>query len=100
MYYLAVVLGFRGLYANSDITYSRRVSTKLGIPDSIEAWCREVVRTLHLRQGRPEIPGSIQVGDTAKPLNGKSMLLLYGMLSALLVALAISCYIILRGPQL
>jgi hypothetical protein len=43
------------------------MSTRLRIPDSIEAWCREVVRTLHLRQGRPEIPGSIQVGDTAKP---------------------------------
>jgi type VI secretion system protein ImpK len=100
VYYLAVVLGFRGFYANSDVAYARQMSTRLRIPDSIEAWCREVVRTLHLRQGRPEIPGSIQVGDTAKPLNGKSMLLLYGMLSALLVALAISCYIILRGPQL
>lgn len=95
VFYLAVVLGFRGFYANSDASYSRQMSQKLRIPDTIEAWCREVVRTLHLRQGRPEIPGIVQTGDSAKPLNGKSHLVLYAMLSTLLVALAISCFILL-----
>ena len=95
VFYLAVVLGFRGFYANSDSSYSRQMSQKLRIPDTIEAWCREVVRTLHLRQGRPEIPGIVQTGDSAKPLNGKSYLMLYAMLSTLLVALAISCFILL-----
>ena len=95
VFYLAVVLGFRGFYANSDASYSRQMSQKLRIPDTIETWCREVVRTLHLRQGRPEIPGIVQTGDSAKPLNGKSHLVLYAMLSTLLVALAISCFILL-----
>ena len=100
VFYLAVVLGFRGFYANSDASYSRQMSQKLRIPDTIEAWCREVVRTLHLRQGRPEIPGIVQTGDSAKPLNGKSHLVLYTMLSTLLVALAISCFILLYvGPS-
>ena len=95
VFYLAVVLGFRGFYANSDASYSRQMSQKLRIPDTIEAWCREVVRTLHLRQGRPAIPGIVQTGDSAKPLNGKSYLVLYAMLSTLLIALAISCFILL-----
>jgi len=95
VFYLAVVLGFRGFYSNSDASYSRQMSQKLRIPDTIEAWCREIVRTLHLRQGRPEIPGIVQTGDSAKPLNGKSHLVLYAMLSTLLVALAISCFILL-----
>ena len=100
VFYLAVVLGFRGFYANSDASYARQMSQKLRIPDTIEAWCREVVRTLHLRQGRPEIPGIVQTGDSAKPLNGKSHLVLYAMLSTLLVALAISCFILLYvGPS-
>ena len=100
VFYLAVVLGFRGFYANSDASYSRQMSKKLRIPDTIEAWCREIVRTLHLRQGRPEIPGIVQSGDSAKPLNGKSHLVLYAMLSTLLVALAISCFILLYvGPS-
>ena len=97
VFYLAVVLGFRGFYANSDASYSRQMSQKLRIPDTIEAWCKEVVRTLHLRQGRPEIPGIVQTGNSAKPLNGKSHLVLYAMLSTLLVALAISCFILLYG---
>jgi len=95
VFYLAVVLGFRGFYSNSDASYSRQMSQKLRIPDTIEAWCREIVRTLHLRQGRPGIPGIVQTGDSAKPLNGKSHLVLYAMLSTLLVALAISCFILL-----
>lgn len=100
VFYLAVVLGFRGFYANSDVSYARKMAQQHRVPDTIESWCREVVRTLHLRQGRPEIPGTIQTGHSAKPLNGKSTLLLYGMLSALLVAVAISCYILLYGPTI
>ena len=100
VFYLAVVLGFRGFYANSDVSYARQMSQKLRVPDSIESWCREVVRTLHLRQGRPDIPGTIQTGNSAKPLNGKSILLLYAMLSSLLVALAISCFILLYSPKI
>ena len=99
VFYLAVILGFRGFYANSNVAYSRKMAQELRVPDTIESWCREVVRTLHLRQGRPEIPGTIQTGSSAKPLNGKSTLLLYSMLSALLVAVAISCFILLRGPN-
>jgi len=95
VFYLAVVLGFRGFYADSDASYSRQTSKRLRIPDTIEAWCREQVRSLHLRQGRPVIPGIVQTGDSARPLNGKSHLVLYAMLSTLLVALAISCFILL-----
>ena len=95
VFYLAVVLGFRGFYANSDVSYARQMSQRLRLPDSLDSWCREVVRALHLRQGRPEIPGTIQTGNSAKPLNGKSALLLYSMLSVLLVAVAVSCYILL-----
>lgn len=93
VFYLAVVLGFRGFYANSDLSYARQMSQKLRVPDSVEAWSREVVRTLHFRQGRPNIPGMIQTGSTAKPLNGKSMLVLYSMLGSLLVAIAIACFV-------
>ena len=97
VYYLAVVLGFRGFYTNSDLSYSRKMSQKLQVPDTVEVWCRDVVRTLHLRQGRPQIPSIIQTGDSAKPLNGRSNLLLYAMLSTLLVALTIACFILLYG---
>ncbi len=95
VFYLAVVLGFRGFYANPDLSYSRKMAEKLRVPDSIDGWCREVVRTLHVRQGRPQIPCIIQTGSSAKPLNGRSNLLLYVMLSTLLVASAIACFLLL-----
>jgi type VI secretion system protein ImpK len=95
VFYLSVVLGFRGFYANSDRSYSRQMAQRLRVPDTIEAWCREVVRMLHLRQGRPVIPGAIQTGNSAKPLRGKSNFLLYAMLSSLMVALAVGCFIFL-----
>ena len=93
VFYLAVVLGFRGFYSNSDLSYARQMAQKLRVPDSIEAWSREIVRTLHFRQGRPTIPGIIQTGDSAKPLNGKAFLIAYSMFGALLVAVAIACFI-------
>lgn len=95
VFYLAVVLGFRGFYSNSDATYSRKMSSQLRIPDTLEAWCREVARSLHLRQGRPEIPGMIQTGASAKPISGKATFILFAMLSTLLVAIAIACGILL-----
>lgn len=100
VFYLAVVLGFRGFYANSNVAYARKMSQELRVPETIESWCREVVRSLHLRQGRPEIPGTIQTGNSAKPLSGKSTLLLYSMLSVLLLAIAICCFILLFGPKM
>jgi type VI secretion system protein ImpK len=95
VFYIAVVLGFRGFYGNSDLSYARKMSAMLRIPDTVEGWCRDTVRALHLRQGRPEIPGEIQVGGTAKPLRGKRALLMCSMSSLILIALALGTYLFL-----
>ncbi|MDZ4848952.1 MAG: DotU family type IV/VI secretion system protein [Pirellulaceae bacterium] len=100
VFYLAVVLGFRGFYSNSDQAYSRKMSSQFRIPNTIEEWCREVARSLHLRQGRPAIPGIVQTGGTAKPISGKATFILFAMLSTLMVAIAIACGILLyRFPN-
>jgi type VI secretion system protein ImpK len=100
VFYLAVVLGFEGLYGNRDVAYARKIAANMRLPDSLDAWCRETARSLHLRQGRPSIPGIIQAGNSAKPLYGKTMLNLYCMLSIILIALAIACYMFLfRGNR-
>lgn len=98
VFYVAVVLGFEGFYASSDLSYCRQVCSKLRIPPNLESWCRETVRSLHLRQGRPTIPGMIQSGHSAKPLDGRASLQLFSMLSILFVALAIVCYWLLFVP--
>ncbi len=91
VFYLCVVLGFRGLYDKQDPQASNEHIEKLRLPQSIEEWCSQTVKMLHLRHGRPIIAEMAQVGGSAKPLAGKRTLVLYSMLSTLLVAVALGC---------
>lgn len=90
VYYLAVVLGFRGFYADSDSSYKSSIVSAHRLPDTIEAWCRTTARSLQLRQGRPTIPEVVQAGGSAKPLSGKTSLTLFSMISVVLLGLAIA----------
>jgi type VI secretion system protein ImpK len=92
VFYLAVVLGFRGFYKESPAVI-REKATELDLPDSIERWCQRIVKSLHLRQGRPEIPSQVLVSTSQSPLQGKNLLLQYSMISFLLVSIAIGCAI-------
>ncbi len=94
VYYLAVVLGFRGFYIDSDSNYKANRINTLRLPDTIEAWCRGTARSLQLRQGRPEIPEAIQTGSSAKPLTGRNALTTYSMISVVLFGLAIATALI------
>lgn len=94
VFYLAVVLGFRGFYKDSPAVI-REKAEELDLPDSIERWCQRVVRSLHLRQGRPDIPGQVIVGGSQAPLQGKNLLLQYSMISLVLLAVAIAIVVLL-----
>ncbi len=97
VFYIAVVLGFKGFYGDRDAGYASSVAQSLRLPDTLEAWCREVARSLQLRQGRPVIPERVQAGGSARPLNGRLTLAAFAIVSAVLVALAIACFILLFG---
>jgi type VI secretion system protein ImpK len=94
VYYLAVVLGFRGFYADSDSSYKSSIVSAHRLPDTIDAWCRTTARSLQLRQGRPAIPESVQAGGSAKPLSGKTSLAIFSMISIVLFGLAIATALI------
>ena len=94
VYYLAVVLGFRGFYGENDASYKASMIATHRLPESVEAWCRSTARSLQLRQGRPDIPGSVQVGGSARPLNGKNALAIYSMLSIVLLGMAIATAVV------
>lgn len=94
VYYLAVVLGFRGFYADTDASYKASIVSAHRLPDTVEAWCRSTARSLQLRQGRPDIPQAVQVGSSAKPLTGKASLAIYGMISVMLFGFAIATALI------
>jgi type VI secretion system protein ImpK len=90
VFYLAVVLGFRGFYKESP-SVIREKSTELDLPDSAERWCQRVYRSLQLRQGNMDIPGQVIPEGLADPLLGRNLLLQYSMISFLLLAIAIGC---------
>ncbi|MCA9192387.1 MAG: DotU family type IV/VI secretion system protein [Planctomycetales bacterium] len=100
VYYVAVVLGFRGFYADPDASYRANLIAAYRLPDSIEAWCHATARSLQLRQGRPEIPESIQVGGSAKPLTGKQSVKLYSLVGIVMLAIAIAtAMFVYRGAE-
>lgn len=98
VYYLAVVLGFRGFYADPDQSYRASLVNSLRLPNTIEAWCRTTARSLQLKQGRPPIPDSIQTGGSAKPLTGRASLVMFSMLSVILFGAAIAIAIMVFKP--
>lgn len=95
VYYLAVVMGFRGIYSDSDQARKGSFLDRHRLPKSIEIWCRETSKSLHLKRDRPNIPGVMIQQGNLDPLNGKNHLLQFSILSVLLVALAVVVYIIL-----
>lgn len=88
VFYLAVVLGFRGLYADPDTASRSNWISNLQLPDTIEDWCRITARSLQLSQGRPEPREIPLVRSTAKPLHGPAKLAVYSMIGSLLAGLA------------
>jgi type VI secretion system protein ImpK len=68
IFYVCVVLGFRGLYALSD---SAVLADHHELPTDVEDWARRASRSIQLGQGRPAFQDAIRIGDGAPPLNGR-----------------------------
>lgn len=96
VYYICVVLGFRGLYALNESAF---LAQQLDLPPDIETWSRRTARAIQLGQGRPPINESPRPPAAAPPLEGKHMLA--GVLAGLLfcsLAFAVACYYFLQQP--
>lgn len=102
VFYVAVILGFRGIYADPNAGYANEFKMSLRLPETIEAWCRDVARSLQLRQGRPEIPDNVQQRGSARPLAGRNALVTFSLISTLFIALATACFLylfVLNNPN-
>jgi type VI secretion system protein ImpK len=95
VFYLCVILGFRGFYNNEDSSYRKQLIARFRLPQTIEDWCRETFQALHLRRESAVIPGTPVRGGSIAPLTGKRTFILYAMFSTLALSLAIGCSLIL-----
>ena len=70
VYYVCVILGFRGLYRDPDSGPALAMS--LNFPANLDEWCRKTALSIRLGQGRepPGAPGPEKIG--APPLRAAS----------------------------
>lgn len=68
VFYVSVVLGFRGMYGLSESAF---LAEQLNLPMDIESWAKKMSRSIQLGQGRPPIMGTARAGAGAPPLDGK-----------------------------
>ena len=92
VYYLCVVLGFRGLYAGLD---SQHQLEELELPPTIERWAHQTAMAIR-GSPRPPIQSGGAMGPGAPPLTGQSLFIGSSMLAAALGALLVGAIFILK----
>jgi type VI secretion system protein ImpK len=81
VFYICVVLGFRGLYRDPE--FSRSTIQALGLPENVEAWARQASMSVRLGQGRPQITGKKREIAGAPPLRARYIALWTGLALAM-----------------
>ncbi|HEX3869099.1 MAG TPA: DotU family type IV/VI secretion system protein [Pirellulales bacterium] len=83
VYYLCVVLGFRGIYRNQDAIAT--IAEHLDLPGSLDDWVRRTATSIGVRQRvRPDPP--LEERGTAPPLSGVSKMFTASSVAAVLAA--------------
>jgi type VI secretion system protein ImpK len=86
VFYLCVVLGFRGLYALPAAAF---LAEQLQLPTDVESWAKRTAQSIQLGQGRPRLSGSARSAVGAPPLDGKFVLVGTSMLTIVLASFTI-----------
>jgi type VI secretion system protein ImpK len=70
VYYVCVVLGFRGLYRDPDVASS--FIQNYGLPPDLESWAKQAAMAVRLGQGRPALPSPSREVIGAPPQRGRA----------------------------
>ncbi len=100
VFYLCVVLGFRGLYR--DPAAAAVLAPPRGLPADLETWARQTSAAVASGLGRPGISDATQPGEGAPPLEGLTTLVssaLTGVLAAFALILVWIAFFV-RGERL
>jgi type VI secretion system protein ImpK len=92
VFYLCVVLGFRGLYR--DPVAAAALTEPRQLPADLETWAKQTAMTIQLGQGRPPISGASEPIEGAPPLDGPAMLI-WSAFSAVILAVLMAIFIYL-----
>lgn len=96
VYYVCVVLGFRGLYRDPDL--AAMLTQSNGLPENLDSWARQTALAIRLGQGRPALAGPRSEVQGAPPLRSQP-LVLWSWLTATLLAAGATIYYTLLFRQ-
>jgi type VI secretion system protein ImpK len=86
VFYVCVVLGFRGLYRNPA---PGAEAEELQLPHDLQTWAKQTVRSIHLGQGIPPLGGGVESREGAPPLDGRFLLVGSSLLTVIMAALTL-----------
>ncbi|HEY5312017.1 MAG TPA: DotU family type IV/VI secretion system protein [Pirellulales bacterium] len=89
VFYVCVVLGFRGLYR--DPMVAAALAEPRGLPADLETWTKQTAMAIRLGQGRPALHDLGVPGRGAPPLNGQAQVIWSSLAAAVLAALTLIC---------
>ena len=87
VFYICVVLGFRGLYRDPE--FSSSTIQSLDLPPDVESWAKQAAMAVRLGQGRPSIRGQVRELRGAPPLQARYLTLWSGLALLMLLACAL-----------
>lgn len=87
VFYLCVVLGFRGVYR--DAASSKAHADAADLPPTLEDWAKRAAIAIELRQGRPLLVQHAQQGVGAPALEAKYLVVGFGLFTVILIIVTI-----------
>jgi type VI secretion system protein ImpK len=94
VFYICVVLGFRGFYSDADADSMAVTAHDLSLPLSIEAWANQTAAQIKHGTGRRQAESRSAAGDGAPPLWARFHLLAWSTICLVLaVAAGVMAYV-------
>ena len=87
VFYVCVVLGFRGIYRDS--ARAEFLAEQYELPSDLETWARQTSMAIQLGQGRPPISDASEPIEGAPPLEGPATLIWSAFFAVILVAILV-----------
>jgi type VI secretion system protein ImpK len=92
VFYLCVVLGFRGLYR--DPIAAAALTEPRQLPPDLESWAKQTAMAIQLGQGRPPVSSASEPIRGAPPLDGSTMLI-WSAFSAVILSMFLGIFLYL-----
>ncbi|MEQ8787643.1 MAG: DotU family type IV/VI secretion system protein [Pirellulaceae bacterium] len=95
VYYVCVVLGFRGLYRNQKA--SEQLLRARGLPLTLEGWAKQTSLAIEVGQGRDALPAPQREFAGAPPLRAATMLVWSCFWALSMVTVSLVVFVLLFG---